>query len=375
MSTQKEIEKDIILVVDDQSNNLKVISSVLGNSYSLSFANNGMNALKILENLTPDLVLLDVMMPKMDGYEVCQHIKSNEKTKDIPVIFLTAKTDIEDIIKAFKAGAVDYITKPFNIMELKVRVSNHIKLKHAHSELEDVNKKLLKLNHEKDKFFTIIAHDLRNPFIGITSLSKVMLDQLKSNDFENMEEYVQEINNASNNAYNLLKNLLNWARSQTGRMEFCPTLLNIFSLTEETINLLKESANLKGIELINSVATDIEIVADKEMLSVVFRNIISNAIKFTNAGGSIRVESNQNDSYLTINVIDSGIGMTPKMVEDIFKIDKSSGRKGTNGEPSTGLGLLLCIEFIEKHNGTITVSSEVNVGSVFTINLPLHMAL
>lgn len=374
MNTQKKSKKDIILVVDDQPNNLKVISSVLGESYSLSFANNGVNALKILDGLTPDLVLLDVMMPEMDGYEVCQHIKSNEKTKDIPVIFLTAKTDIEDIIKAFKAGAVDYITKPFNIMELKVRVSNHINLKHAHSELEEANKKLIKLNHEKDKFFTIIAHDLRNPFIGITSLSKIMLDQLKSNDFENMEEYVQEINNASKNAYNLLKNLLNWARSQTGRMEFTPTLLSVFSLLEETVNLLKESASLKGINLINTVPADIEIVGDKEMLSVVFRNIISNAIKFTKTGGTIRIEAIQNDSELTIQVIDSGIGMTAKMIEDIFKIDKSSGRKGTNGEPSTGLGLLLCKEFIEKHNGAITVTSEVNVGSVFAISLPLASA-
>jgi len=373
VNTQKKSKKDIILVVDDQPNNLKVISSVLGESYSLSFANNGVNALKILDGLTPDLVLLDVMMPEMDGYEVCQHIKSNEKTKDIPVIFLTAKTDIEDIIKAFNAGAVDYITKPFNIMELKVRVSNHINLKHAHSELEEANKKLIKLNHEKDKFFTIIAHDLRNPFIGITSLSKIMLDQLKSNDFENMEEYVQEINNASKNAYNLLKNLLNWARSQTGRMEFTPTLLSVFSLLDETVNLLKESASLKGINLINTLPDDIEIVGDKEMLSVVFRNIISNAIKFTKTGGTIRIEAVQNESELTIQVIDSGIGMTPKMIEDIFKIDKSSGRKGTNGEPSTGLGLLLCKEFIEKHDGSIAVTSEVNIGSVFTISLPLIM--
>jgi len=374
VSTQKKSKKDIILVVDDQPNNLKVISSVLGESYSLSFANNGVNALKILEGLTPDLVLLDVMMPEMDGYEVCQHIKSNEKTKDIPVIFLTAKTDIEDIIKAFKAGAVDYITKPFNIMELKVRVSNHINLKHAHSELEEANKKLIKLNHEKDKFFTIIAHDLRNPFIGITSLSKIMLDQLKSNDFENMEEYVQEINNASKNAYNLLKNLLNWARSQTGRMEFTPSTLSVFSLIDETLSLLQESAGLKNITLKNNVSADIEIVGDKEMLSVVFRNIVSNAIKFTKTGGSIRVEAYQNETELSIQVIDSGIGMTPKMIEDLFKIDKSSGRKGTNGEPSTGLGLLLCKEFIEKHNGTITVTSEVNIGSTFTMSLPLIMA-
>ena len=129
--TETPKAKDIILVVDDQSNNLKVIASVLGSDYSLSIANSGVNALKILENNMPDLILLDIMMPDMDGFEVCRRIKSNERIRHIPVIFLTAKTDIDDIIKGFRCGAVDYITKPFNATEVDARVQNHLKLKHA----------------------------------------------------------------------------------------------------------------------------------------------------------------------------------------------------------------------------------------------------
>lgn len=363
--------KKLILVVDDQANNLKVISSVLGESYTLSFANNGTNALKILSNLTPDLVLLDVMMPEMDGYEVCRHIKSNEKTKDIPVIFLTAKTDIEDIVKAFSAGAVDYITKPFNIMELKVRVSNHILLRQAHQALEISNEQLLKANQEKDKFFSIIAHDLRNPFIGIASLSKIMKDQLKELGQPELEEFADEINKAASNAYNLLKNLLNWARSATGRMEFDPAPVGLYEMVDEAMALQREIAASKGIQLINNTDAKAMATADREMLNVVVRNLLSNAVKFTKSGGSVTASSTMGKNEICLHISDTGIGMNEKMIADLFRLDASTGRKGTGGEPSSGLGLILCKEFVERNAGTIHVQSEVGKGSTFSICLPL----
>ena len=370
-TTLKESKKDVILVVDDQPNNLKVISSVLGDSYSLSFANNGPNALKILENLQPDLILLDVMMPGMDGYEVCQRIKSTEKTKELPVIFLTAKNDIEDILKAFRAGAVDYITKPFNIMELKVRVGNHISLKHTREQLKNANDKLLQVIHEKDKFFTIIAHDLRNPFIGISSLSQIMVEQLGSLQLDEMEEYAREIHHASTNAFNLLKNLLSWAKSQTGRMDFVPQQLDVHELISETIAFIQEAAILKNIDIESQIAEGLSVFADKEMVATVMRNLVSNAVKFTHAGGKVRISCERSDQHIRISVVDNGIGMTSKMVEEIFRIDVSNGRKGTNGEPSSGIGLLLCKEFTERNGGTITVESQPDQGSTFNITLPV----
>ena len=370
-TTLKELKKDVILVVDDQPNNLKVISSVLGDSYSLSFANNGPNALKILENLQPDLILLDVMMPGMDGYEVCQRIKSTEKTKELPVIFLTAKNDIEDILKAFRAGAVDYITKPFNIMELKVRVGNHLSLKHTREQLKNANDKLLQVIHEKDKFFTIIAHDLRNPFIGISSLSQIMVEQLGSLQLDEMEEYAREIHHASTNAFNLLKNLLSWAKSQTGRMDFVPQHLNVQELITETISFVQEAAILKSIEIESQIAEGLSVFADKEMVATVMRNLVSNAVKFTRAGGKVLIRCERSDQHIRISVVDNGIGMTSKMVEEIFRIDVSNGRKGTNGEPSSGIGLLLCKEFTERNGGTITVESQPDQGSTFNITLPV----
>ena len=370
-TTLKELKKDVILVVDDQPNNLKVISSVLGDSYSLSFANNGPNALKILENLQPDLILLDVMMPGMDGYEVCQRIKSTEKTKELPVIFLTAKNDIEDILKAFRAGAVDYITKPFNIMELKVRVGNHLSLKHTREQLKNANDKLLQVIHEKDKFFTIIAHDLRNPFIGISSLSQIMVEQLGSLQLDEMEEYAREIHHASTNAFKLLKNLLSWAKSQTGRMDFVPQHLDVQELITETISFIQEAAILKSIEIESQIAEGLSVFADKEMVATVMRNLVSNAVKFTRAGGKVLIRCERSDQHIRISVVDNGIGMTSKMVEEIFRIDVSNGRKGTNGEPSSGIGLLLCKEFTERNGGTITVESQPDQGSTFNITLPV----
>lgn len=188
------MNKNIILAVDDQPNNLKVIAGVLGDEYQLSIANNGHNALKILDKLVPDLILLDIMMPGMDGFEVCHEIKLRPQLKDIPVIFLTAKTEISDIVKAFEAGAVDYIFKPFNPLEVKARVNSQLQLFHtsrqlkelnyklavSQQELELTNVKLEMLNKQKDKFFSVIAHDLKTPFNNVIALTGLISESLAS---------------------------------------------------------------------------------------------------------------------------------------------------------------------------------------------------
>ncbi len=355
--------KDLILVVDDQPNNLKLIASVLSHEYSLSIANSGINALKMLENGVPDLILLDIMMPEMDGFEVCKKIKENENTKNIPVIFLTAKSDIDDIVKGFDYGAVDYITKPFNLVEMKVRIKNHLNLYHAKQEIEQINK-------EKDKFFSIIAHDLSGPFSSIVSFSELLSERIKENKLERIGDYADRIFKASQKSINLLTNLMTWARSKTGRMEFKPAMLNLSELINENILLFSELALQKSISLKYSIPDGIQVFADKDMLSAILRNLISNALKFTFPNGEINVATETKTEEVIIYIKDNGMGMSDKLMEDLFKIDKKTGRIGSAGELSTGLGLIICKEFIEKHKGEIWVESEEGKGSIFYVKIP-----
>jgi signal transduction histidine kinase len=366
LNPEKKITKDVILVVDDQPTNIKVIASILGQKYSLSFANNGMNALKILEKSIPDLILLDIMMPEMDGFEVCKRIKENEKTKEVPVVFLTAKTDIEDIIKGFEVGAVDYITKPFKPVEMEMRVKNHLNLFHSRKEIELVNK-------EKDKFFSIIAHDLRSPFNAIVGFSQLLLEQVNNRDFDGIEQYAGIILRSAELALGLQNNLMEWAQSQTGRIEFNPIRFETDKLIKEVALLFTDIASQKSIALNLEMVQPSSVFADKSMIGTVLRNLISNAIKYTKPGGSITITSYLHDNGVRIAVSDTGIGIPQIAIDNLFRIDKNQSTPGTQDELGTGLGLILCKEFVEKHGGQIEVESEINKGTTFLVSLPQNI--
>lgn len=364
-------QKEMILVVDDQMTNLKILSSILSKEYSLGIANSGENAMKYLASNTPDLILLDIMMPEMDGYEVCQKIKQNEDYQDIPIIFLTAKTDIDDVVKGFEYGAVDYITKPFNISELKVRVRNHLNLQAARNELKEANQKLKKINQEKDRFFSIIAHDLRSPLSGFAGLSELLVQQIRANNLDMIEKYASAMQQSSKITMELLMNLMTWSRAQTGTLEYKPETLSVPGIVNENVAFLQNAADEKSITLTTQITDDFTFMADKEMMGVVLRNSISNAIKFTNNGGSVTISAAKNEQEVSFSVVDDGIGMNEEMVNSLFRIDTKVRRIGTNKEPSTGLGLLLCKEFVDMHGGKIRVESEEGKGTKITVIIPV----
>ncbi len=363
--------KLVILIVDDQTTNLKILSSVLSRKYSLSLANSGPNALKYLEDHKPDLILLDVMMPDMDGYEVCTQIKNNDQIKDIPVIFLTAKTDIEDVVKGFDSGAVDYITKPFNITELLVRVRNHIYMQQTRKLLKKANKELKKLNHEKDRFFSIIAHDLRGPLAGFSQLSEMLLGEIRKNNLSMIEQYAAAMQQSSSVTLELLQNLMEWARSQTEELTITSTRQTLKSIIKSSIELLINEAKNKSIAVNNTVNDQIRIYADKDMMGVVIRNLISNAIKFSHPGQEVNIAVEPNDNEVILSVSDNGIGMSATMISNLFQLDKNVRRPGTAKEPSSGLGLILCKEFIEKQGGEIWVESEEGKGTSVFVSIPV----
>jgi signal transduction histidine kinase len=240
----------------------------------------------------------------------------------------------------------------------------------AEEEIKLKNELLQTINAEKDKFFSILAHDLRGPLSAFVAATQIITEEIQTMDMEEIKEITLSMKTSANNIFSLLENLLEWSRLRRGTMEFVPEKLNLNEKIEACIDVLSESARKKRIELTFSIPGEIEVFADNHMFDTVIRNLVSNAIKFTPPGGKINVTAGyNNDHSIEIKISDSGIGMTPELKNKLFLINEKTSRQGTEGEMSTGLGLLLCKEFIEKHDGKIWVESEVGKGSTFSFTM------
>jgi signal transduction histidine kinase/ligand-binding sensor domain-containing protein len=236
--------------------------------------------------------------------------------------------------------------------------------------LVNMNKELDSLNVSKDKFFSIIAHDLKNPFSTIIGFSEIQMDDIKSGNLDGIEESATMINISAVQTFRLLENLLEWAKAQRGKLTFNPEPLDLKILMREEIKILSDMAKTKNISLESSIPENIKIVADQNMIKTIIRNLISNAIKFTHRNGKVEVMVRAENQYYNISVSDTGIGMTDDIIAKIFRIDSDLSTPGTDNERGTGLGLFLCKEFVEKHNGKIWVESISGKGSTFTFSLP-----
>jgi len=238
------------------------------------------------------------------------------------------------------------------------------------------NQELVQLNATKDRFFSIIAHDLKSPFSSILGFSEILKDEVEQIDTKTIKRYASLINSSAQNSYALLENLLEWARMQQGQIQFEPEKLVLNDAVIAEIQNLQHTADQKNIKLTNNTPENLTIKADYNMLLTILRNLISNAIKFTPEGGQVKVEAKiegevkGEKSQVVISVSDTGIGMTKETIENLFKIESSISTRGTNNERGTGIGLLLCKDFIEKHKGNIAVKSMPGKGSTFTIYLP-----
>jgi len=360
-----------ILIIDDIAANIQVAANTLKKkNFNISYAKSGKLGIERANKISFDLILLDIMMPEMDGYQVCDILKNNEKTKEIPIIFLTAKIDEESIKKGFEHGGVDYISKPFKINELLARVNAHITLKITQEKYIKLNNELQIANKSKDRLLSIIAHDLRNPFSVLITFSKLLLDTYDDFSKKDTIKYLKTFYQTSKSGFNLLDNLLKWSKSQSGIINFEPKEIDLHILSEETITLLSSQARSKNISLENNVAQKSYVIADMNMILTVFRNLISNAIKFTKEGGKVKIYGNNDKEKYKIVVEDNGVGMSEDDIEKIFRIDIKHMKSGTSGERGTGLGIVLCKEFIEKNNGKIYAESKIGEGSKFIFTLP-----
>ena len=243
--------------------------------------------------------------------------------------------------------------------------------KQAEMELGLLNDQLRKLNFEKDKFFSIIAHDLRGPFNGFLGLIQIMTEEMDSLSKEDLIRMSRGLEISATNLFRLLENLLYWARMQQGLIPFNPISLQLLAIIDESAPFLLEQAKMKVIDIAVDISADLSVFADSNMLQTIIRNLVSNALKFTHKGGKVTISaSTGEDNHVVVAIKDTGIGMSSEMAANLFRLDVQTGRPGTDDESSSGLGLLLCKEFVEKHGGKILVESEEGKGSTFSFSIP-----
>ncbi len=356
-----------ILIVDDNLFNLKVTTSILKDEgYKIGLAQSGIDALKQLEVQIPDLILLDIMMPEMDGIETCRRIKSQSKWREIPIVFLTARTQTDDLVKAFKAGGIDYITKPFQHEELIARVKTHIELYHSKMKINE-------MIQTRDKLYSIIAHDIKAPFHNIKFTISALKDNYIKPDSREFREVIDHLDASTNDTYDLLDNLLTWTRYQGGiiKLDHNKTDLNILVL--ETVQVLKPVAENKNITIDLNLFDKCYINVDEATTKTVIRNLLSNAIKFSPEEGIIRVVTRKQNGSLILSVIDQGIGMSEEVIEKIFVQNESYTSNGTNQEKGTGLGFQLIKDFIKLNNGSLKVDSRPKQGTAISVSYPNNL--
>lgn len=242
--------------------------------------------------------------------------------------------------------------------------------RHIRKKLEENEKRLSELNATKDKFFSIIAHDLKGPFNSIIGFSELLEEQIKNKNYEDIEKYAEVIHHSSQKALDLLTNLLEWARVQSGQIQFQPELFNLYQALNEVIELIADRASQKFVSVLIDLPDDLNVFADKRMIATVLRNLISNGIKFTPSGGKVRIKARIEHQNLMMSVSDTGIGISKENFDKLFRIEADFSTPGTQREKGTGLGLLLCKEFVEMHGGEIKAESEPDKGSIFSFLVP-----
>lgn len=350
------VTEDNFIASDDLCDRLKELGY-----QQIETAYDGEEAVQKAKDFNPDLIIMDINLGDgINGIEVAEIITKNQ---DVSIIYLTAYDEDATFLEAKKTAPYAYLIKPYNLRELKIALE--ISLYKFKTE-----KKLKKLNETKDKLFSIIAHDLKNPFHSIIGFSELLLDSVKKDKYDKVEQYSRIIYNSAYHGSFLLDNLLEWTRSERGSISFKPEKIVLHELFNDVSELLKIQALEKGIEIVVNCSEKIILTADSNMLQTVIRNLISNALKFSFSGSKVVVNAKETDSMVKISVEDSGRGIKGGDKGKLMKLSSGFSTQGTNSEKGTGLGLVLCKEFVEKHNGNIWFESIEGEGTTFFVELP-----
>ena len=362
-----------ILIVDDVMSNVLLLKVLLTNEkFQIATASNGRQALDQVIKEKPDLVLLDVMMPDMSGFEVSQQLKANPETAEIPIIFLTALNSTADIVKGFQVGGNDFISKPFNKEELIIRVTHQISLIAAKRIIVAQTEELRKTIIGRDKLYSVIAHDLRSPMGSIKMVLNMLILNLPSDTIgPEMYELLTMANQTTEDVFSLLDNLLKWTKSQIGKLKVVYQDIDMVEVTEGVIEIFSMVAELNKISIRLKTPSKLEVYADIDMIKTVIRNLLSNAIKFSNEETEILVTVQEQEGMAVVSVKDSGCGIDEENQKKLLHTDTHFSTFGTNNEEGSGLGLLLCQDFVIKNGGRLWFTSVKGEGSIFSFSIPL----
>jgi two-component system, sensor histidine kinase and response regulator len=364
-----------VLLVDDTPANIDVLTQTLEpEGYRLLVANNGEKALKIAARVNPDLVLLDVMMPGIDGFETCRQLKADANTRDIPVIFCTAKTEVSDLITGFESGGVDYITKPYRHAEVLARVRTHLQLRRSLTLLSQRNTELNTLNQTKNKFLGIAAHDLRNPIGAVLCFAEMLREDYETLSKAEIIDGLNCIVEASDIMLNLVNDLLDVSAIEQGNLNLRCQPGSLRKLVVQRLELCRFRAQQKNICLETALAELPEYCFDNARLGQVFDNLIGNAIKFAPPATTVWVSIGLEEGAPCFSVRDQGPGLSATDLEKLFKDFQQLSAKPTGGEKSTGLGLAIVKKIVDAHQGTIRVHNHPSGGAVFSVLLPVQAA-
>jgi len=383
-----------ILIVDDTSANLKTLAAILSErGYQVRPCINGEIALNAVQKKLPDLILLDIRMPGIDGYEVCRRLKEDQKTRDVPVIFISALDEAMDKVKAFELGGVDYITKPFQSEEVLARVKTHLslrqmqaRLEHQNTQLQQANAKLKELDRLKSQFLANMSHELRTPLNSIIGFTGIMLQGIVGELKDEQKKQLNMVYESAKHLLGLINDILDLSKIEAGKIEVIPSQFEVKELihtVEKMVLPLIEEKRL-GMEVIISEDVPPNICSDKNRIKQVLINLLSNAIKYTESGKisltvnadfemrSAELRGEEKELAIQFSVADTGIGIEPGHLPDVFDEFKQIESPLKGKTAGIGLGLAICKKIVEIMRGRIWAESEYGKGSCFQFIIPIE---
>jgi signal transduction histidine kinase len=384
--------KESILIVDDTPANLQLLAQMLSEQgYKVRMAQDGIMALMSIQSSPPDLILLDIMMPELNGYQVCSKLKASCSTKDIPIIFISALNEVFDKVKAFEVGGVDYITKPFQAQEVLARVEHQLHIRRLTQQLSEQNallqqevhrremaevevrralSKEQELNQLKSYFVSMVSHEFRNPLTTILGFAEFMRDFGQQLSEEKKQEYLRQIEESARRMTALLNDVLSIGQAEAGKLEFNPKPLDVEEFCGDLVEEIKLGNSAQHRIVFSSPSQLNKACMDKNLLRQILTNLLSNAIKYSPEGRTVTFDLVCQDDLAIFHIKDEGIGISPEDQQRLFE----SFHRGNNvGKISgTGLGLTIVKKAVDLHGGEIAVNSEIGLGTTFSVAIPLN---